>query len=269
MTIRYFECAFRGTPLASRWCMTIRSRLLSAFFVIAGACGGMGKSPPADSGACEGCLPPATAEWVASMGAQPLDLLVVVDDRVPSGSAGVAFEASMQALAANMESHLEQSRYAADIHIAMVPASLAPGSASVPSRLWPESDACVQPTGAFLHASVLCDAPGNFAAPLGDALACAGAHLPASGQPSLPLEVVRMLLSPGGPAEATGFRRAGASLFLAIVTSEDDPAWSAEGTRSQYDAFFSELFPTDGNWEVAVVAPAYADGLRSFAKRFS
>ena len=79
--------------------MIIRSLLLSVFYLCAGACGGMGTRQPADSGACGDCASPATAEWVASMGARPLDLLVVVDDRVPSSPAGVAFAASIRAIA--------------------------------------------------------------------------------------------------------------------------------------------------------------------------
>jgi hypothetical protein len=212
------------------------------------------------------CRPSTTVDWTANFGAWPLDLLVVVDDRVPSSAAGTALADSMRALAANMQAQIDDPFLGTDIHIAMVPSSPTVGTA-IP-RLWPSSDDCQQPAWNYLHAGTLCDSPGNFSAPLADALACAGTHMPASGQPSRPLDVVRTLLSPGGPAETTGFRRPQAALFLAIITAEDDPAVATASERTSYYDSLIQLLHGSDYLEVAVVAPADAQGLIEFAELF-
>jgi hypothetical protein len=242
--------------------------IVTTVLLLGGACGGLAESDSTNGDPCANmaCRPTTTVDWTASFGDWPLDLLVVVDDRVPSSAAGTAFADSMRALAANMQAQMDDPFLGTDIHIAMVPSSLTVETA-IP-RLWPSSNDCQQPAGDYLHAGVLCDSPGNFSAPLADALACAGTHMPASGQPSRPLDVVRTLLSPGGLAETTGFRRPQAPLFLAIITAEDDPAVATASERTSYYDSLIQLLHGSDYLEVAVVAPADAQGLIEFAKLF-
>lgn len=223
--------------------------------LFAGACGGIADHPPVPCANLD-CRPTRTITWTASSGRRPIDLILVVDDRVPDGPARAAFTEAMNEVATNMQEVVDMRRYAADIHVALVPANL--DLAKSPPSLWPVSQACPLPTGPYVQLSELCDAPANFSGSLADLLACATTHLPTSGLPSRPFEVLRAVLSPDGPAWATGFRRPTAPLLLAIVTSEDDPTVAEPSGRRNMVDFLNGLI-SDDPW--AVVAPAGATGI--------
>jgi hypothetical protein len=257
--------------------IAVPSDVTSRFFLagitallLAGSCGGIeerkggGVDPCADLA----CRPTTTANWTTTLGRKPMDLLIVVDDRVPSGPAAVTFAKEMQDLAETWQELLNQEGpYLADLHIAMATSNLSPGIAS--TNLWPAFQACPKPAGAFVQTSLLCEAPTNFLGSLAELLTCAGTSLTASGQPSRPLETVHALLSPGGPAETTGFRRPDGLLFLAIITSEDEPALGDAATRAAYYEFLAGLVSDPSyDLEIALVAPESADGLRELAQLF-
>ena len=238
----------------------VRKADLAAATVLffAGACGGIGDHPPVPCTDLD-CRPTRTITWTASLGRLPIDLILVVDDRVPDGPARAAFTEAMNEVATNMQEVVDMRRYAADIHVALVPANL--DLVKSPASLWPASQACPLPTGPYVQLSELCDAPVNFSGSLADLLACATTHLPASGLPSRPLEVLRAVLSPDGPALATGFRRPTARLLLAIVTSEDDPTVAEpNGGRNMVD-FLNGLISTESWLETVAAAPAGATGI--------
>jgi hypothetical protein len=237
-----------------------------AFLLLAGACGGIEERTGGGVDPCANmaCRPTLTITWTASMGRRPIDLLLVVDDRVPTGPASAAFAKAMNDLAANTQLLLEMDRWASDIHIALVPANLAPDTS--PSQLWPTSQACPLPAGPYVQLSELCDSPINFYGSLADLLACATTHLPTSGLPSRPLDTARALLSPKGLALATGFRRSNGELLLAIVTSEDDPTAAEPGGRKGFVDLVNGLDPDQSLFQMAVAAPADATGFAELAK---
>ena len=259
----------RGTRVAFPGNVTSQlSAVMGVLLCLGGACGriGSGLPPGADSCTDLACRPTTTASWTANRGPWPLDLLIVLDDSVPSSPAGAALAGALQAVAANLQAQLDVTRYSADIHVAVVPANVAdPASAT---RLWPTSSGCPEPDGAFLRTSLLCDAPANFSAPLADVLGCAATSLLPSGQPSRPLETVRALLAPGGPAESTGFRRPTRVLSLTIVTATDDAALATEAARTEYHDYLVQRVPDPRSIEVFVVGPANATGLRELSKKF-
>jgi hypothetical protein len=211
------------------------------------------------------CRPTTKIKWSGQGGRLPFDLLIVVDDRVPSSPQGAVLARTLRALSANLQEHLDLDRYAADINIGIVSSSLAALDGA--AKVWPPSPACPQPDGAFLHVSELCDSPGNSAATTGDLLECAASSLQPSGQPSTPSQVIRTLLAPGGLAERTGFRRAGAYLMLAIVSSEDDPGLVGADSLGAFVEFLQSSVPEEEMLEVAVVAPAQAAGLYGLAEQ--
>jgi hypothetical protein len=218
----------------------------------------MGDRPPVPCTDLD-CRPTRTITWTASLGRLPIDLILVVDDRVPDGPARAAYTEAMNEVATNMQIVADMRRYAADIHVALVPANL--DLAKSPPSLWPASQACPLPTGPYLQLSELCDAPVNFSGSLADLFACATTRLPASGLPSRPFEVLRAVLSPDGPAWATGFRRPTARLLLAVVTSEDDPTVAESSGRRNMVDFLNSLISDEPWLETAVAAPAGATGI--------
>jgi len=227
-------------------------------FLFAGACGGVADHPPVPCANLD-CRPTRTITWTASSGRRPIDLILVVDDRVLDGPARAAFTEAMNEVATNMQEVVDMRRYAADIHVALVPANL--DLAKSPPSLWPASQACPLPTGPYVQLSELCDVPVSFSGPLADLFACATTHLPASGLPGRPFEVLRAVLSPNGPAWATGFRRPTAHLLLAIVTSEDDLTVAESSGRKDMVDFLNGLISDELSLWTAVAAPAGATGI--------
>ena len=209
------------------------------------------------------CRPTTTVNWTGSYGVSPMDFLIVVDDSVPGSPAGAALSKALRAVADNIYWQLQDTRCAMDIHVAVVPANLGANRAT---RLWPENQACAQPDGSYLQTSELCNSGPNFEGQLPDVLACAGTSLGSSGQPSRPLETIRALLSPGGLGETTGFRRPRARLLLGVVSATDDPDLATEASQADYRDFLLGTVPDSDYIELAIVAPADARGLQSFAE---
>jgi hypothetical protein len=245
--------------------------VLTALVCLSTACGGLGEA--VDSNHCEDtyCVGgEATDRYTASRPPSPMDLIVVLDDSVVSGPYASRLEGALRELVKNMISP-NGGLLTADLNVALLPA--ASGEAStrmpIPSRLWPETPYCAQPSQPFLHAARLCDAPSNFQGDLADALACAALHLPASAEPPRPLEVIRAFLEPGGPAEATDFRRKSAYLLLAIVSSQDDPTLADAQALATYREFLGTVVEHPAEAILTgVVAPAEARGLAGFAASF-
>jgi hypothetical protein len=212
------------------------------------------------------CRPTTTTTFTYSDGPVPLDVLILLDDSVQGTAAGPALTSGLAAIAQNLQDDLDDTRFVTDIHVAVVPANLAAMGAT--TRLWPDSQACPQPEGSYLGASLLCGHPSNFQGSLAEALTCAGNHLPSSGQPSQPLESLLALLSPGGLAETTGFRRPNAHLVLGIASATDDPDLGTDAKLATHANALLGLVPDPSAIDIAVVGPAEAQGLRSFLRKF-
>lgn len=256
------RAASDGTSIAASCCVNfclLRTAVLA--LCLGAACGRtpeVAASIPRDCSNLA-CRPTGTIAWTATLGARPIDILILLDETVPAGPAGGPLAAAMQAMAASLQAQLDVTRYQADIHVALVPSNL--GAAATATSLWPMSQACPLDDGAYLHTSTLCDFPANFTTPLPEVLGCASTHLPISGQPSRPMETIRSLFASGGLAQTTGFRRPEATLYLAIVAATDDPALATDAARREYRDFLWQLPAEAGNLEVVVVAPADAPGL--------
>jgi hypothetical protein len=194
-------------------------------------------------------------------------MVIVIDDSIPSGPYAGRLEKGLREMMQNTLPVTYWGRDNRDINLAIFPAAMGLDDAGPSQALWPAIPACALPTGSFLHSARLCDAPSNFEGGIVDAVACAVLHLPASGLPPRPLETIRALFAPGGPAEVTQFRRKEAPLLLAIVSSEDDPdgGSSVSATRDVISTVVDEL---DYDVLVGVVAPATATGLAGFSKSF-
>ena len=108
----------------------------------------------------------------------------------------------------------------------------------------------------------------KFPGTLADLLACAPTHLSESGLPSRPLDTVLALLSPGGLAERTGFRRPNGQLLVGVVTSEDDPTAADPASRKEFVDFLHSLDPDEMLFYMAAVAPTDATDLAELAKAF-
>jgi hypothetical protein len=232
-------------------------------------CAACGRTPEAEPGVHDcsnlACRPTTTVSWTGQYGVAPLDFLLVVDDSVPGGPAQAALSKAMRAIADNIYWLLLETRFAMDIHVAVVPANLVDNGTT---GLWPESQACAVVDGSYLRTSPLCGTAPNFAGSLADLLDCAGAHVLGSGQPRRPMETVRALLSPGGLGQTTGFRRPAAQLLLGIVSATDDPDLATGAGRADYrDFVLGAVSDPDALW-LAIAAPADAQGLRGFASFF-
>jgi hypothetical protein len=229
------------------------------------ACGGIGD--PVDPNHCRDtyCVGgEATAGFLGYTRPSPLDLVIVLDDSIPSGPYAGRLE---EALREMMQNTLPVTYWDGDnLNVALVPAATSP---SQPSRMWPDTPYCALPAGSFLHSSRSCDSPNNFQGDVRDAVACAALHMPVSGLAPRPMETIRTLLGPGGPAQASGFRRKNADLFLAIVSIGDDPgSESAETVSATRDLLSTVVEELEYSVLVGVVAPATATGLGAFARSF-
>jgi hypothetical protein len=211
------------------------------------------------------CRPTTTVSWTGSYGVSPLDFLLVVDDSVPAGPAQGALSQAMRDVAENVYEQLQDSHWAKDIHVAVVPANLASNSTT---RLWPPGQACPQLDRDYLQTTEICGRAPNFTGPLADLLDCAGTHLGSSGQPSRPMETIRALLTPGGLGETMGFRRPSARFLLGLVSTTDDPDLATEAGQADYRDFLLGAVPDSDALELAIVAPADAQGLKTSADLF-
>jgi hypothetical protein len=254
-----------------------RKRFVTTVILLfgAGSCGGEAGSGVIDGGVADSessdpcanlaCRPTTTVSWPAKLGVYALDILIVVDDRVPSGPAAATYAKTMQDLADTVKEQISEGPLKlANLHIALVTSN----QPTTPMLLWPEIEACQKPTGAFLQTSLLCEAPTNFQGPFADILTCASANVYPSGRPSRPLETLHALLAPGGLAETTGFRRPEATLLLAVITSEDDPALADPSAQGEHRDFIIHLVQDPENLAVSVVAPRNAKGLSDFTSSF-
>jgi hypothetical protein len=83
------------------------------------------------------------------------------------------------------------------------------------------------------------------------------------------MAALRAVLDPGAASERSGFRRPNARLFVAIVSTEDDPALAGDGAVAEYHDYLTALVDDpDGQLMVGVVAPAAAPGLSSLVRSF-
>jgi hypothetical protein len=237
---------------------------LTAAVCLSTACGGIGE--PVDPNHCKDAYC-SGGEMTASIQGYhpptPLDLLIVLDDSVASGPYAARLESALRALANGIKSPCD-GELNPDLNVALVPASMGTTSPS-----WPATPYCLLPSGPYLHAAKLCDAPNNFQGDLADALSCAALHLPPSSLPPRPLEAIRAFLQPGGLAEAGGFRRKNSYLLLVIVSSQDDPTIADAKTLAAYRDFLGTVVESPDDAILAsIVAPAAAPGLASFVKSF-
>ena len=248
-------------------CNMSGNRLVAGLGVLLGCagCGGIGEPPapiPCTGSDCAGGEADVTFSYYN--GSRSIDLLLVIDDRIPTSAFAPTLERELRGVAQTMQLGLDYGRFVADYNVAMIPASWVADAAvsGDGSNLWPVDPPCVQLSGPYFHAGRLCESPSNFQGAIGDTLACAALHLTSSGQASRPFDTVRAVLGPGGPAEQSGLRRKNATLYVIVVASEDDPTLASASAREEYAAFLRELVERpDDQLLVGVVAPASAENL--------
>src|SRR5512142_532104 len=131
--------------------------------LLCASCGGIGDPDP--NRCTDGdCVGGEETLWYAPYRPRPVfDLVLVVDDSIPSGPHAEKLERAVHELAENLRSPVT-GQYEVDINIALVPAT------SDATALWPRSAYCPLPNGGFLHSAELCAAPNNFQGDLADAL---------------------------------------------------------------------------------------------------
>jgi hypothetical protein len=228
-----------------------------------GACGGLAE--PVDPYHCAGdyCVGgDATVGYVAVFAPTSVDVLIVLDDAVPSGPDAPALAQGLRAMTANLSDFMASGQWGADLNVAIVPA--AAGPAGSPLLLWPASPSCPQPNGPFLHVTQVCGLPNNFSGNVPDAVACAATHLEPSGEAARPIDAIHAALEPG-----VGFRRAGAYLFVIIVSAQDAPGLLDAAQVAEQHDFLAGLVPDpETNLMVGIVAPAAAEGLAALARSF-
>jgi hypothetical protein len=253
----------------------MRPALLSVSTVVAlvcASCGGL--TEPNDPNHClsTGC---SGGEQIVSIVAAPppgpTDMLIVIDDLVPSSPDGAKLEQGLRDMMSSVELDVLSTRRGIDLNLALVSAAMDGdgAAATLPARLWPASSSCAQPNSSFLHATQICGDQSNFFGELSDVVACAALHMTASGKAPRPMAALRAVLDPGGSGERTGFRRPDARLLVAIVSTGDDPDLAAEGAVAGYHDYLAALVnDPDYRLMVGVVAPTAAQGLSSFSKSF-
>jgi hypothetical protein len=229
--------------------------------LLCASCGGIGEREDPNHCRDTYCVGgEETAGYLGFIPPSPRDLLIIVDDRIPSGPAADRLEKALREM---MQNTLPLSGWDAEnLNVALVSASW-----EQPAGLWPETTSCTLPSGGFLHSAESCAAPTNVAGQVTDAVACAALHLPVSGGGPRPLETIRTLLAPGGLAETSGFRRKDAYLLVAIVASEDDPG-GTEGIAATREVLGSIVEYVDEQVVVGVVAPPTAIALTGLARSF-
>ena len=227
------------------------------------ACGGLAE--PVDPYHCSAdyCVGgEATGVAYGNFAPSSVDLLIVIDDAVPSGAGSAPLAQGLREMIANLADFMANGAWGLDLSVAITRA--APPNDSSPSDLWPVDPTCAQPKGPFLHATQVCDVASNFAGDLSEAVACAATHMMPSGAPPRPMDAVHAALAP-----ASGFRRAGASLFVVVVSSQDDPGLlGADQRAAQHDFLASMVGDPAVGLTLGIVAPASAVGLSSFVGYF-
>ena len=237
--------------------------------IVCVSCGGLGEAKDPNHCLDTYCVGGEASLYYTAYGGRALhDVLVVIDDSVPSSARAPVLEHALRDMMWNLQDFPGDTRYASDLNLALVPASLAANGIidDVSARLWSADPACLQPSGPYLHDSRFCDSPSNYQGTASDALACAALHMPATGQPSRPMETLRALFDQGGLAESSGFRRKDAQLFLVLVAADDDPAVATDAQRTEYADFLGKLAQDPYSTPaIAVIAPAAAQRLAAFA----
>ena len=241
-----------------------RTLPFALLFALFASCGGLGDA--IDPNRCRDsyCVGgDVTVSYTGIFAPQVVDLVVVLDDAVPPGPHAPVLEQALRQTAGYLTDAMNSGTRGIDLNVALVPAAY---TATSPP-LWPASPSCPQPSGPFLHASQMCDAPSNFAGELGDALACAALAMAPSGVAARPLDALHAILAPAGAGG--GFRRPDAFLAVVLVSTSDDPnlATPAEVAR-QHDYLRGLVVDPDYALTVAVVAPASAQGLVALASSF-
>jgi hypothetical protein len=198
------------------------------------------------------------------------DVLLVLDDRIPSSPHATKLEQALDRMMGNFEWPMSSGGLPIDLHVAILPAAVpAEAGSALPVAMWPTSPSCAGPTGPFLYATQRCDSNSNFSGSLSDAVVCASLHLAPSGQPPRLVDALRAMLGAGGPGDAAGFRRRDVQLIVAIVSTEDDPLLAdADAVARAHDLVVDAAYDPRGSLMVVVVAPGSAPGLAAFAESF-
>jgi hypothetical protein len=217
----------------------------------------------------------------------PIDLLVVMDD-----SASMATQQAdvVAALAPELE---KIPGGLPELRVRVVSSSVpTPGLAGFPGCAPAESRTCVL-AGGYLEATRVCGRQSTFSGPFSEAFACANGVGAAGCGWEQPLAAARAALE-GDPQDGSRFLRRGASLFVVIITDEDDcsvaagaspfgPAPAApddpvltERCRAasagelvpvrDYATFFRDLKPRPYDTLVTVLAGWRGDGLAPSAE---
>jgi hypothetical protein len=199
-------------------------RLGPLVLLAAGACGGQTTGSPCPAGAC------VHEETSLSFEVNPphgIDLLVVMDD-----SASMALH--QEELAARLAPELEKVPGGVpELRMRVISSSLpAPGLAGFPGCAPVEPRTCVPP-GSFLQATQVCGQHSSYSGTFTEAFRCAASVGTAGCGWEQPLAAARAALE-GDPQDGSRFLRRDATLFLLIVTDEDD--CSAPAGSSVYGA---------------------------------
>jgi hypothetical protein len=242
-----------------------RSWIFAVGLAAASSCGGLGE--PVDPYHCRDsyCVGgDVTASYTAIFNPLLLDMVVVLDDSVPSGPGATVLEQALRLAAGYLTEPMSSASFGIDIHVALVPAAYAPGS---PPSSWPSSPTCAQLDGPFLHASQMCDSPGNVAGELSDALAGAALAMTPSARPPRPLDALRTVLATPG-AEGS-FRRPEAFLAVMLISTTDDPGLATPAqVAEQHDYLAGLVADPDRGLTLGIVAPGSAQGLFALAASF-